>query len=70
MKNNFNEVQKKNSKKETVNIKNFTGQPTKQFFECFDFIKTLKVKIYKLKCFQKNKKWGGELNNCRNYEEG
>ena len=35
--NDFNKVQKDIARKETANIKIFTGEPTKQFFELFDF---------------------------------
>ena len=61
---------KKIQKRRLSILKISQDNPQNNFFEFFDFIKTLKLKIYKLKCFQKNKKWGGELNNCRSYEEG
>ena len=45
MKTGFNKVQKNISREETANIKNFTGQPTKQFFELVDFIKKIFITL-------------------------
>ena len=40
MRNGFNKVQKNISAEETANMKHLIGEPTKQFFKFFDFIKT------------------------------